>query len=114
MPAELDVAHFEIDHIRAQVHGGETVLENLAWACFRCNNGKGTNLSGVDRATGNVEPLFHPRHDRWDDHFQWDGPRLQGKTPIGRASIAVLNMNAPSRVGLRKQLIEEGVFPPSA
>jgi hypothetical protein len=35
MPQALDVAHFEIDHIRSQVHGGQTVLANLPWTCFR-------------------------------------------------------------------------------
>jgi hypothetical protein len=112
MPAEFDVAHFEIDHIRAQVHSGETVFENLAWACFPCNNGKGPNLAGVDNATDNVELLYHPRRDNWHEHFEWDGPRLAGKTPIGRATIAVLNINAPSRIAFRRQLIEEGSFPP--
>jgi len=113
MPAQYDVAHFEIDHIRAQVHRGETVLENLAWACFRCNNGKGTNLAGIDPNTEKVEQLYHPRRDEWDEHFKWDGPRLTGKTPVGRATIAVLNINAPSRIAFRQQLIEESAFPPA-
>lgn len=108
MPAWLDVAHFEVDHIRPQVHGGATELANIAWACFRCNNGKGTNLAGIDGETGQLQPLFHPRHDEWSKHFEWAGPRLIGKTAVGRATIAVLNINAGSRVALREQLIDEG------
>jgi hypothetical protein len=38
---------------------------------------------------------------------------LQGRTAIGRVTIAVLNINAPLRVALRASLIEQGVFPPS-
>ncbi len=38
MPQEFDVAHFEIDHIRPQVHNGLTIAENLAWSCFPCNS----------------------------------------------------------------------------
>jgi hypothetical protein len=79
-----------------------------------CNNGKGTNLSGIDSETDATTPLFHPRQDAWGEHFEWAGARLSGKTPVGRATIAVLNINAPSRVALRQQLIEEGAFPPTS
>lgn len=113
MPAEYDVAHFEVDHVRPQVHDGQTVSENLAWACFRCNNGKGPNLAGIDAHTDQLAPLFHPRREDWDEHFEWAGPHLLGKSPTGRATIAVLKINAPSRITLRQQLIEEGVFPPA-
>ncbi|MBW3600692.1 MAG: HNH endonuclease [Planctomycetes bacterium] len=112
MPQHLDVAHFEVDHIRPQAHGGATVYENLAWTCFRCNNAKGSNLAGIDNETDEVERLLHPRRDEWEAHFEWDGPRIVGRTPIGRATVAALDMNAPSRVAFRQQLIDEGVFPP--
>ena len=112
MPRELDVAHFEADHIRPQVHGGLTVADNLAWACFRCNNRKGANLAGIDPKDDQVYRLFHPRHDDWHEHFAWNGPILVGKTEIGRATIQVLWVNAPTRVALRQNLIDESVFPP--
>ena len=32
-----------------------------------------------------ITPLFHPRRDRWSEHFRWRGPRLVGLTPAGRA-----------------------------
>ena len=65
-----------------------------------------------DPKTGKVIRLFHPRRHSWDRHFRWDGPRLVGRTPIGRATVAVLAMNHPDRIALRELLIDEGVFPP--
>ena len=57
-------------------------------------------------------PLFHPRKDRWADHFRWNGPLLVGKSDIARVTIDVLLINRPDRLEVRQALIEEGVFPP--
>lgn len=111
IPQEFDEATFQIDHIRASKHGGPTVEENLAWACFPCNNHKGPNVAGYGE-TDEIQPLFNPRQDVWDEHFQWNGPELVGKTSNGSATIRVLAINLPDRVALRRELIEEGVFPP--
>ena len=102
---------FQIDHIIAEQHHGKTRSGNLALACPRCNRSKGPNLSGFDLRTGAITPLFHPRRDRWSDHFRWRGPRLLGLTPVGRVTIQVLNINHPDDVKLRRALIAEGVFP---
>ena len=40
IPAYLQWLHFQIDHVIAQKHGGETAAENLALACFHCNSYK--------------------------------------------------------------------------
>jgi HNH endonuclease len=111
MPQELDPLPFQIDHIIARKHGGPTRAENLALACFPCNNHKGPNIAGIDPDTGSVTPLFHPRRDDWQEHFVWHGPELIGRTPIGRATVAVLAINLPRRLALRRAFIEEGVFP---
>lgn len=102
---------FEIDHIIASTHGGRTVASNLALSCFWCNRYKGTNLAGIDPLTGRHTKLFHPRRHSWSRHFEWDGPRLIGRTAIGRATIRVLSSNHPLRVRLRSELIHEGRFP---
>jgi hypothetical protein len=34
MPTEHDPLPFQVDHITAEQHGGQTVLENLAWSCL--------------------------------------------------------------------------------
>ena len=112
MPEIYDRPGFEIEHIIARQHGGPTSTGNLAWTCFSCNKRKGPNLSGIDNRTRTVVCLFHPRRHKWSRHFHWQGALLVGRTPIGRATIAVLGINLPPRVRLRQVLIEEGVFPP--
>jgi len=109
-PQNLARLPFHIDHIVAKKHGGLTRMENLAFACAYCNGFKGTNLSGLDPATGQMTRLFNPRTDPWREHFVWDGPELLGLTPIGRTTIEVLRINHHDAVALRAVLIELGEF----
>ena len=96
-----------IDHIIARQHGGRTVSENLAIACFFCNSYKGPNIAGQNPQTGRIVRLFHPRLDRWGRHFGWDGPRLVGRTHTGRVTIELLEINRPEAVELRDYLLRE-------
>lgn len=102
---------FHIDHVVAQQHGGQTVLENLALACCFCNRYKGPNLSGIDPVSSQVVRLFHPRQDVWKEHFSWSGPLIVGKTPTGRATIQALRFNRLDAISVRQLLIREGVYP---
>jgi hypothetical protein len=111
IPQEHDDLPFEIDHVIALKHGGPTAAENLALTCFYDNNRKGPNISGIDPVSGKIVPLFHPRRQRWSRHFRWDGPVLVGRTQVGRATVAVLEMNLPVRVELREVLMAAGLFP---
>lgn len=104
---------FHIEHVIARKHHGGDAPGNLAWACLECNLGKSSNLSGRDIVTGRIVVLFNPRRQRWNRHFVWQSGRLVGLTPCGRATVDVLNINAPHRVELREMLILGGVFPPS-
>jgi hypothetical protein len=101
-----------IDHVVAKQHGGMDDPDNLALACHHDNEHKGTNLSGVDPETGKVVRLFHPRRQRWSRHFRFEGPVIVGRTQCGRATVAVLALNAPDRVELRAALIAADEFPP--
>ena len=112
MPQEFDENTFEIDHIISKQHDGLTVTSNLALSCFHCNAFKGPNIAGRDRVTRKLAPLFNPRRHKWDRHFRWQGGYLIGRTPIGRITIALLNINAPIRVELREELIADASFPP--
>jgi hypothetical protein len=69
-------------------------------------------LKAIDVETGLTVPLFNPRQDVWDEHFTWQGLELVGQTPVGRATIALLDLNHPRRVFIRR--IERGIgeFPP--
>ena len=100
---------FQVEHIIARQHGGETVLSNLAYSCHRCNLFKGPNLAGIDPKTRRMVRLFHPRRMKWRIHFRWRGPLLIGRTPFGRATLAVLNMNEGDRVDLHQAVLEEGI-----
>ena len=101
---------FPIDHVVARQHGGLETLDNLCLSCFRCNSHKGPNLTSIDPHTAATVPLFHPRHDRWSNHFHWDGPLLVGDTPTGRATVRCLAINHPDAIVLRELLVAEGGF----
>ena len=95
---------FHIEHVIARQHGGSDEIDNLAWACHRCNAYKGPNISSIDELTLQLVPLFHPRRDQWPDHFQFVGASIVGLTPVGRATVKLLGFNDPYRVELREQL----------
>ncbi len=99
---------FQVEHIIAIQHGGSDDLENLALACSHCNLHKGPNLSGIDPATGLLEALFQPRQQSWPDHFESRDAEILGLTPNGRTTIRVLAMNAPPRLDLRRELLQNG------
>ena len=100
-------ATFHIEHVRPKQHGGSSTAENLALACDRCNLHKGPNLTGIDPLTGLVAVLFDPRRDHWDAHFELDEARVVGKTPVGRTTVELLQMNAWRRRQLRAALLDE-------
>ena len=109
LPDEFADAPFQVDHIIAEKHNGQTHPDNLAWSCFYCNSYKGPNIAGWDSDRRTVVRLFHPRDDQWDEHFRWDGPFLEAMTDIARATIHVLCMNAADAVEARRLLIELGI-----
>jgi hypothetical protein len=99
---------FQLDHIIAEKHHGPTVASNLAWTCYYCNSYKGPNLAGWHPESDAVVRLYHPRRDRWHEHFRWDRPYLIGKTIIGVVTIDVLNMNHSDVVAVRRLLLQLG------
>ncbi len=111
LPEAAVEAPFHVEHIIARQHGGSDDEDNLALACDRCNLHKGTNLAGIDPKTGSVVRLFHPRQHLWPDHFCAVGPRIEGASSIGRASVQLLQMNVLRRVQLRQRLLASGEFP---
>ncbi len=82
----------------------------MCYVCSFCNWAKGPNLSGT--LGGKLYPLFNPRKQNWTRHFFWDQTILVGKTKTGIVTVQVLNINDPSRVMLRENLLFEGRFPP--
>jgi len=115
LPTRGQVATFPIDHVVPRSRDGATTLDNLALACPHCNGSKWMHQDGTDAVSGESTRLFNPRMDAWPDHFEWVKTRAQkgvldGKTPIGRATIARLQMNAPDMIVLRQVLAALGLF----
>jgi HNH endonuclease len=111
LPQAHSAIPFEIDHIIARKHKGQTTEDNLALACFFCNSVKGPNIAGLDPDSRTVAPLFNPRRQSWTRHFRWSGAILVGRTRSGRATIEVLAINDPAFVAVRETLIALHVFP---
>lgn len=100
----------EIDHIVARKHGGETKADNLALACTLCNKHKGSDLTSIDPVSGEITPLFHPRRQRWADHFRLEDSRIVPLTATGRVTAALLQLDRPERVAERKLLLAAGAI----
>lgn len=107
---DYDFLAFHVEHVIAKQHGGLNDPDMLCWACAECNWAKGPNLAGM--FGGKLYPLFNPRKQDWRRHFCWDHTILRGKTKIGIVTVHVLNINDPSRVMLRENLLFEGRFTP--
>lgn len=105
---------FSVEHIIPYALSGETELDNLALACQGCNGSKHIKVEGYDNVLGRAVPLYHPRRDKWEDHFSWnqDCSEVLGLTATGRTTIAVLHLNRPGLVNLRRVLFAMGVHPP--
>ena len=112
--ADYAVDPFSAEHIVPKSRGGATTLDNLALSCQTCNNHKYNKIEGRDPETGILAPLFHPRHQKWRDHFTWseDTTTIIGKTPTGRATVQLFDVNRESLINLRKVLKRDGHHPP--
>lgn len=86
---------FNVDHIVPRTRGDNT-LDNLALACESCNLFKSDVTVSQDTEDGQLVDLFHPRRDRWTDHFRFDEGtgEINGITPTGRATVVRLQINS--------------------
>ncbi len=105
LPQQFSELQFHIEHVIPRQHGGPDEADNLALACPDCNLLKGPNLTGMDPRTRRLTRLFHPRRDKWNQHFIQRGGRISGRTPIGRCTVSLLNINEPRRVEIRVLLL---------
>jgi hypothetical protein len=112
MHQALQGGTFHVEHVLPRSRGGTDAPDNLAWACPGCNLRKSDRIEGVDPADGVVVPLFHPRRDRWGEHFAWSGTELPPLTPTGRVTAAMLELNHPRRRQIREAEALFGLFPP--
>lgn len=97
---ELPFATFHIEHVIAKQHGGSDDASNLCLACHWCNFHKGPNLTTL--VHDELVPLFNPRLQTWNDHFEISGDQIIGLTNVGKGSVKLLNMNDNERCKLRR------------
>lgn len=102
---------FHIDHIISLKHGGSHERDNFCLACLYCNTNKGSNVGTVLPPGDRFLPLYHPRKQKWTEHFEIEGFEIIPKTDIGKATAKVLEFNHPDRLAEREILIRIGRYP---
>jgi hypothetical protein len=97
-----------------RVAGRKLAIAGLLFAGRRLKrlSAKSDRVEATDPVTDCPTRLFNPRIDEWNDHFQWCGYEVLGLTEIGRATIAVLDLNHPRRFRIREVEALVGLFPP--
>lgn len=110
------MGRLEIEHIIPRAKGGSDDESNLWVACSLCNRYKGSQVTGTDSLNGDTVALFNPRTQVWGEHFRWspDGAYIRGLTPTGRATVEALRLNNELAVGVRRNWILAGWYPPGA
>ncbi len=108
------VIEMEVDHIRPESAGGETIESNLCLSCIGCNHHKNDAQTGTDPQTNLATELFNPRTQHWKEHFRWseNGTQVVGLTAIGRATIERLKMNREIVIRARERWVKAGWHPP--
>jgi len=104
----------QVEHILPKSLGGTNDEENLCLACAMCNDAKWAKTHAHDPISNTYVALFNPNKQKWSEHFCWgsDGSIMIGLTSCGRATIAVLHLNHPHRVRVRKFWIKLNEHPP--
>jgi hypothetical protein len=94
---------YQIDHIRSLKHRGTNGIDNLVYACFYCNSGKGSDLGSINDLTGEFSYFFNPRTDAWNEHFALlDDYRIEPITATGWVTATVFEFNTPERIEARR------------
>ena len=106
---------FTVDHIIPEILGGASDPQNLCLACWDCNLTKGSRIAALEPQTQSLVPLFHPRKERWEEHFEWhyEGLIVTERTTTGRVTINALELNRDVLVEARTRWMEVGWHPPS-
>ncbi|OAV43761.1 HNH endonuclease [Lewinella sp. 4G2] len=109
MPQFSTFYTYHIEHVISRKQGGPDLLENLAYACPACNRYKGSSIVSYDYTTEEIELLFHPRRQIWNEHFQLlPNGKLKSFSKAGEGTIRILQMNLPIRVEERLMAISKG------
>ncbi len=95
-------AELTIDHYQPRAAGGTDEIENLVYACMKCNQYKGDFWHNVDDLAQGRRVL-HPLRDDLASHLSEDQQTgyLQGLTRTGQFHIALLRLNRPQLIEYR-------------
>src|SRR5688500_2071848 len=55
-------------------------------------------IGSLDPSTGRFVRLFHPRQDRWEEHFRLAGVLIEPLTPEAVVTTRLLRLNIDKRV----------------
>lgn len=113
MSQAIQGATFHVEHVVPRSRGGASSAANLALACPSCNLHKSDSIEAEDRRTAKLWRLFHPRIDRWPDHFEFVGYVIRGRTPTGRVTVRTMRFNDKRRIVVRQLEASLGLFPPA-
>jgi HNH endonuclease len=106
MPSGVAFFPHEVDHVISEKHDGRTESINLAYACWRCNRHKGSDLGSFDPQTGAFSFLFHPRNQIWVEHFSLVKGKIVGLTAEGRTTVKLLQFNRADRIAERQKYLK--------
>ncbi len=98
LPNSLSFYPHELDHVVALKHQGQTTADNLAYACWRCNRFKGSDLGSFDPETNDFCFIFNPRKQVWAEHFLLKAGQITGQSPEGRTTATLLKLNTSDRI----------------
>ena len=98
---ESDAAgELTIDHYRPQSEGGEDVLHNLLYCCFRCNLYKADDWPSDESSP----KLWNPREESSDTHWALlENGELKATSPTGEFTIRRMRLNRPQLVAYRRR-----------
>jgi hypothetical protein len=104
----------EIEHTIPKSAGGSSDEANLWLACRPCNSHKSDQINAIDPMTEQTVPLYHPRNQKWTEHFTWskDGTHIIGRTACGRATVKALKLNNTFAITVRRSWVSVGWHPP--
>jgi hypothetical protein len=93
-------ATLTVDHHRPRARGGADDIDNLVYACPRCNDHKGAYWHEKDPPH---VPLLHPGRDDMAKHLREEnGGRMIATSPAGQFFLDRLSLNRPPLVAYRR------------
>lgn len=97
--------YLEVDHFLPKDKYEENVVvwKNLLSSCKRCNGKKSNHDTGRN-------PIIHPVNDNPKDHIRFRAYRFYEKTPLGKRTIEVVDLNDRSRLVEKRFEIGERII----